>query len=267
MRVMVGMLALLASLIGSPALAAEDEGFPGREVFVNLEPIELDQLNANFGSVVVVDVRSRFEYETLHIKGAEHISLYDPAFGKRFRELRQKNPGAAIVTYCNGRTCFKSYKAAEKARAAGIENLRVFDAGIMEWARAHPEKSVLLGESPVDPADLIDGDALAAHMLDPEAFADRVANGNPMVLDIRGPRQRDGVGLFVFKERNISLDAKERMRAYLEKAAASGRPLLVYDMAGKQVRWFQYYLEDLGIENYHFMRGGVKAFFEEVIRG
>jgi len=257
-------LVLLVSF-AMPAGAANKD-FPGREVFVNSNPIELVELVGAFDDVLIVDSRSRFEYETLHILGAEHVSFGDQAFVEKVRELRKANPGKSMVFYCNGRTCYKSYKAADRARAAGIEDVRVFDAGVFEWVRAYPEKGVLLGESPVDPEDLITGAQLDRHMIAPAEFARRVSRGSPLVLDIRGKRQRDGVGLFMFKEENISMDDVAKLEGFLGKAKASGRPLLVYDMAGKHVRWFQYYLEDLGLDNYAFMKGGVKAFYREVVQ-
>ena len=248
------------------AVAAEEPEFPGREVFVNVDPIELKELAAIYDQALIIDARSAFEYDTLHIKGAKHLSFDDDAFAQKLRKLRESHPDQPVIFYCNGRTCFKSYKAAERARAAGVENVRAFDAGVFAWVRAHPDKSVLLGKSPVEADALISSEQLAGRMLSPREFAAEVSQGNPLVLDIRGRRQRDGVGLFMFKERNISMDERQRLTKFLAEAKVSNRPLLVYDMAGKQVRWLQYYLEDMGLQNYAFMQGGVKAFFDEVIR-
>ena len=37
---------------------------------------------------------------------------------------------------------------------------------------------------------------------------------------------------------------------------------MVYDEAGNQVRWLQYYLESKGITKYYFMEGGAKNYFQ-----
>ena len=47
----------------------------------------------------------------------------------------------------------------------------------------------------------------------------------------------------------------------------SGQPLLVYDESGKQVRWLQYHLDEKGIKNYNFMKGGVKQYFKSLRGG
>jgi len=40
--------------------------------------------------------------------------------------------------------------------------------------------------------------------------------------------------------------------------------LMIYDAAGKQVRWLQYYLEDKGLKSYYFMAGGINAYYNEM---
>lgn len=54
-----------------------------------------------FDLAYLVDCRSRFEYDVLHMKNAVHIPV-----GTMVRDdldrLRAKNPGRPIVFYCNG---------------------------------------------------------------------------------------------------------------------------------------------------------------------
>ena len=57
------------------------------------------------------------------------------------------------------------------------------------------------------------------------------------------------------------MDEQLKLNKLLATVKKSGKTLLVYDEAGKQVRWLQYYLEDKGIPTYYFMSGGVKAYF------
>ena len=90
-------------------------------------------------------------------------------------KTRAKDGSTKIAFYCNGHTCAKSYKAAEIAGENGFQNLYCFDAGIFEWATTNPEKSVLLGKSPVDPAKLISKDALAAKTIGWADFAAKAA--------------------------------------------------------------------------------------------
>jgi rhodanese-related sulfurtransferase len=255
-------LLVLALALGP--LAHADDEFPGRDLFIGVNPIEVEELHQNLADMHVIDVRSKYEYETLHIKGAHHIALYDQDFLDRLEAL-QREADKPFVFYCNGRKCYKSYKADEKARNAGFKKTRVFDPGIFEWSEAHPEEAVLLGESPIPPGSLISSQELEAHMLSPEEFIARVED-QTLVLDIRGPLQRGLVGVFIL-DTNISMDDRERLTEFLAGIKEAKKPLFVYDMTGKQVRWFQYFLEQQKVPEYYFMKGGMKAYFEEIIRG
>ncbi|MEK7816390.1 MAG: hypothetical protein AAB294_06180, partial [Pseudomonadota bacterium] len=46
----------------------------------------------------------------------------------------------------------------------------------------------------------------------------------------------------------------------IERAKKEKKTLLVYDQVGKQVQWFQYYLESRGLKDYYFMKGGAQAY-------
>ncbi len=50
--------------------------------------------------------------------------------------------------------------------------------------------------------------------------------------------------LFPYRQENIELDDLKKMDSFLDKLKKTGQPLMVYDEAGKQVRWLQYHLED-----------------------
>ena len=52
------------------------------------------------------------------------------------------------------------------------------------------------------------------------------------------------------------------MAKFMKKVISSNKKLYVYDKVGKQIRWFQYYLESKGVKNYFFMEGGSEAFFK-----
>ena len=100
---------------------------------------------------IIVDVRSSIEYDVIHPEGALHIPLSSDNFIQKVKELREFNPDKKIAFYCNGIMCLKSYKAAQKAVAAGIDNCWAYDAGIPMWASIYPEKTLLLGKELVDP--------------------------------------------------------------------------------------------------------------------
>ena len=241
---------------------AKDD-FPGRKLFQDVKYIELAALNKMGDKAVIVDVRSKYEYQVLRVKGSLHISVSQTLFGQKVKELRAKTD-KAIVFYCNGHTCFKSYKATRRAQGAGVKNVFAFDAGIFDWTKAYPKRAVLLGRSPVDPKRLLSKKKLKLRMLSPKAFQARFGRRS-LILDVRSRLQRAGSGLFIIEgEKRASLDDKAGISYYVNKAKQEGKTLLVYDAVGKQVRWFQYYLERAGVKNYYFMKGGANGYFKSL---
>lgn len=246
----------LLLLIQSTTLLA-DETFPHRSLYPRVATIELEDLYSKRNDVVIFDVRSSYEYDTLHIKGAQHLALDDREFVTALQLLR-KTENRPLIFYCNGHTCKKSYKATQKAMRGNVDNVFAYDAGIFEWTKAHPDEAVLLGKTPVDPNRLLSKEKLNAHMLEPNAFGKRVGNGN-ITLDIRDSQQKDSLTLFPTRQRSVPLD-NNKLKSYVDQAKNKGKTLLIYDAVGKQVRWLQYYLESEGLTDYYFMKGGAKAF-------
>ena len=253
------VLFLSIFLISLQATAAKDE-FPGRKLFPHVKYIEIKALHQLGDQVVIVDARSPYEYQVLRIKGALNIPLSKTDFGQRILALRSKTD-KPIVFYCNGHTCFKSYKATNRALHAGVKNVMAFDAGIFDWTKAYPKRAVLLGQSPVDQSKLISKNRLRAHMLTPKEFMAKFGPKS-IILDARSRLQRAGVGLFTMDGgKHASLDDRAKIRKYVQLAKRQGKTLLIYDAVGKQVRWFQYYLEREKVKKYYFMKGGSRGYF------
>jgi rhodanese-related sulfurtransferase len=257
------LLACLVMLILVTTAATADGEFPGRAIYPEVSVIDLDSLQKQLAAVVVVDVRSAYEHRTLRIKNAINI----PVAGKDFVEEVQKlraNTDKPIVFYCNGKTCMKSYKAAQKASLAGIKEVQAYDAGIMDWARAFPKQSLLLGQPLNDPQLLISKERFKKHLLEPEDFANKVASGKYIVLDVRDRFQRDALALFPGRERRAYLDQTKKLDRQIRRAKKRKRAMLIYDAAGKQVRWLQYYLEYKRVPRYFFMKGGARAYYSDI---
>ena len=262
--IVLAVTMVIACTAFSPIHAAVDsEEFPGRGLYPLVPIMELQDLQNKFNDVVVVDVRSQYEYDTLRIKGAINIPLSTPTFVEQIRELRRKDP-RPLVLYCNGKTCMKSYEAVLKCSVNKIDNVYAYDAGIMDWARAYPQNAVLLGKNPVDPKKLISKQEFKKHLLSPDNYGDQVANSAAIVLDVRDRFQREGLSLFVGRERRAYLDDTKSLDRYIEKAKRENKRLLVHDAAGKQVEWLQYYLKDRGLQDYYFMDGGTSAYYEQM---
>ncbi len=155
------------------------------------------------------------------------------------------------------------YDAVLLAIKARLKNLYAYDAGIFDWAKAQPEKTALLGRSPIVLADLIDEKSFKARLIEPKDFAARVGDKS-VVLDVRDRVQRD-TALFPFKEQRAQLDELKKIDVVIEDAKAQKKTLLVYDQTGKQVQWFQYYLESKAVKDYYFMKGGAQAHFDHFL--
>jgi rhodanese-related sulfurtransferase len=247
------------ALAGDPA-PPPDSAFPLRARYLDVPVLLTAELDRRFGAVVIVDVRSPYEYNTLRIKDALLIPVTDNSFGEQVRKLRAQT-AKPIVFYCNGKTCHKSYDAVLKARSARVSDTYSYDAGIADWAGAHPEKTVLLGRSPIKAEDLISHDKFKAHLLEPPGFEAKIGS-SAIVLDVRDRAQRD-TPLFPFHEQRAALAETDRIDTILEQAKREHKTLLVYDAVGKQVEWFQYYLESKGVNEYYFMKGGAQGYFDE----
>lgn len=253
------LLILLALVVTAGQTLAAD--FPLREKYPQVRPVSSAELLASYNDAVIVDVRSKIEFDVIHISKAVHIPVAEGSFLSALEKLRPKQSPQPLVFYCNGITCAKSYKAAEQATEAGFGNVLCYDAGIPAWSQEHPELTMLMGKSPADKAKLISKDMLKQHLIGYADFAKRAGQKNAMVIDVREPFQRakdpqlpQNRQLKLGGVREISLD---RLVPMLEQKKFQDKELLITDAVGKQVQWLQYYLEDNGYSRYAFLEKGV----------
>jgi rhodanese-related sulfurtransferase len=97
-----------------------------------LEPVSRRELvrRAREGSVLILDVRPREEYEAGHIRGAVSVPLRD--LTRRWAGLPRRKE---IVAYCRGPYCLLSVHAVELLRSRGFRARRLAD-GFPEWRGA-----------------------------------------------------------------------------------------------------------------------------------
>jgi rhodanese-related sulfurtransferase len=85
-------------------------------------------------SAVVLDTRTREEFDAGHIPGARHLDA--SATGQVAaveRIVGGGNKDAALVLYCNGPFCQASRRLAEQLAAEGFRNVRRYQLGIPVW--------------------------------------------------------------------------------------------------------------------------------------
>ncbi len=257
------ILRSLALIICFFNVSAYADDFPGRDIYRNIPYISTEQLYQQRQQSIIIDARSKHEFRTLRIKNAVNIplSLSKDNFLNKLVQLR-KTHNKALVFYCNGHSCMKSYKAARRAILFGkLDNVYAYDAGVFDWTRQYPDEAELLGKSPVRAEQLIPKSMLKKHTLGALEFI-RKASKNSEILDIRDRSQRDGFYVFAGYEHSIPLSDTKRLRQYIQKIKRLNKPLFVYDAVGKQVRWLQYLLEEEKIKQYYFMEGGALAYFD-----
>lgn len=99
------------------------------------ELLGMYQNNAKF---VLVDARSREDYDRSHLPGALSIPVEDI---KDYADRLDK--GEEIVTYCGSFQCPASTMAAEEFMKLGFKSVRDYKGGIQEWTeKGYPtEKS------------------------------------------------------------------------------------------------------------------------------
>lgn len=244
--------------------SVQAEQFPLREKFPDVATISTAELHQRYSEFTIIDTRSRFEYDTVHINKAARV----PISSKNFIKLLSKeapDKSTQIAFYCNGEACSKSYRAALMATKAGYTQVSTYDAGIFEWTKKNPTQATLLGNSPADPRELISREKLNQHMVDLDTFKQRATHPNTIVIDIRDAAQRinrddsknELPGMPPLERKNNLKLGMDLAKRKLNQRKFRNKQLLIFDATGKQVRWLQYSLEKNGYSNYAFLKGGI----------
>jgi ABC-type phosphate/phosphonate transport system substrate-binding protein/rhodanese-related sulfurtransferase len=110
---------------------------PGAKVVDAEDVVSLMRRNATF-----FDVRTSEEYAKSHVKGAKLLPYkevskkevdFDPSRDEFKLTEAMSDRNVPLIFACNGAECWKSYKAAKVAVAAGYKNVHWFRGGFPEW--------------------------------------------------------------------------------------------------------------------------------------
>lgn len=245
--------------------------FPGRADYPGIPTISLEDLQTAYsnGKAMVVDVRSGLEYDTVHIKGAFHIPLDANDFVSKVKEHSSNNPEEKIAFYCNGITCYKSYKATKKAMGADIKNVYAFDLGIPGWAEANPADTMLLGKKLTESKlQWIPKNEFKQTTLPWADFKERISNlkkeGQKFyIVDLRdaGQKNADENALKELSAYSnvISMPLDDFIKKIIDKGEMKDGFIFGFDNVGKQVRWLMYYLEESFYSRYNFLDKGISG--------
>lgn len=129
--------ALFGILFAGPALADTPPSLDGTKLVAADDVVKLQAAGA-----VVIDTRVASEYAEGHIKGAVSVPYREKSdkavnFDASQDEfnLGKLPPAkdAAIVMYCNGPECWKSFKASTAAIKGGYTNIYWYREGFPNW--------------------------------------------------------------------------------------------------------------------------------------
>ncbi|MDH4273465.1 MAG: efflux RND transporter periplasmic adaptor subunit [Gammaproteobacteria bacterium] len=230
------------------------EGFPLRSKFPSVEIFTTDKVRRNFNDIIIVDVRSRFEFDVAHIARAVNVPIGGDKFGEGLLALRPKDSNKPIAFYCNGHSCAKSYEAVQKAQELGFRHTYAYDSGIMDWMRQNRDKTTLLDITPAPVAKMVSEEYFKSRLVDIDTFTRKAKDRGTVVVDIRDAMQRKTAANMTTVQ--LPLD---QFIAELKSDRFRDKQLLIFDAVGKQVRWLQYILEDRGLKDYFFLKHGLEG--------
>jgi rhodanese-related sulfurtransferase len=97
------------------------------------------------GSAVVLDTRTRAEFDAGHIPSARNLNAPASAQVAEIVQLVGGDKSKALVLYCNGPYCQASRRLAEQLVAAGFTNVRRYQLGIPVWRALGGPTEIELG--------------------------------------------------------------------------------------------------------------------------
>jgi len=107
------------------------------------------------GSALVLDTRSRAEFDAGHIPGARNLDAAPAAQVAAVTALTGGDKSKAMVLYCNGPYCQASRRLGEQLADAGFTNVKRYQLGIPVWrALGGPVAVELPGITRIFKADL-----------------------------------------------------------------------------------------------------------------
>jgi rhodanese-related sulfurtransferase len=251
-RLLLTICLALIAIVG-PARAGVSSPF--RAFYPDVATISTTELHERLFTLTLIDIRSRFEFEVVHIARSINLPLEDGRFAERIDRLKPVQEKITMVLIGNDPDCSRAFEAALLARAHGLANILVYDAGVYSWLHAYPDRTRLMGRSPARLEEVLPLISHQSRLVSFERFKRLAGEPGTVVIDIRNIYQRRRVpaGLEV---RSISMEA---LLAAVGNRIWANRSLLIYDEDGSRTRWLQLFLRAGGFFDYAFLDGGMNA--------
>ncbi len=166
-------------------ITLSQERYPHREKYPNIELISTEDLKKRYHDVMIIDVRSKMEFDVVRIKKAIHIPIGRVDFERQLGKQKSRDDERTLVFYCNGYSCEKSYKATQKAQELGLQNVLCYDSGIMDWNQAYPNLSTLMGRPLSAYNQMIPATEYQSRLAPLQEFQNKAGNLDVIVIDVR----------------------------------------------------------------------------------
>lgn len=244
---------LIALSMASPAVATDEQDYPLRPFYPAVRTIDTDRFLEIYFDALVIDVRSKFAFDIIHINKAKHVPLAQANFVASIKRYRAQDSNTPIVFYCNDAACSSAFRAAQLTQGAAYGNVYVYDTGVFTLLTAAPEKVTLMATTPAQPDLVIPSDYYNKVRVDFDEFQKRSDRTGALVIDIRDIFDR-AYEPRLAGVRNIPVEpflTAVTNRIWLEKK------LLIFDQNGEKTRWLQYFLQANGYSDYVFLHGGM----------
>ncbi|MFK5891986.1 MAG: rhodanese-like domain-containing protein [Pseudomonadota bacterium] len=224
-----------------------------------ISDISTIELAKQFNKVVIIDVRSSFEYKVIHIQGAFNVPVAHINFISDLKTTLKHKKDIAVAFYCNGIKCGKALRAANLAHNNGFSQIYIYKKGVFEWTDQYPERTSLMGKIPARSENIISMLQFKSHLLKPKKFLRAVKkDSKAFLIDIRDAIQKQHTPNFGVKISNFTQDHLSKLLALKSfQKHTKDKNFYIFDNVGAQVRWLQYYLKKYGKQNYYFLEGGI----------
>lgn len=226
-----------------------EASFPLRAQFDTVPRYSANDLEKTYRHAMVVDVRSKAEYDTLRLTSATHVPLDSEDFMARILALRAKDPTAPLVFYCANAWCPDSYLAVLKAQNGGVKNVFAYDGGVLEWIREHRQLASLLGIAPAPLDRLISRAYYYSRQLDEPSFARERQKPNTVIVDF-DPKDGNTASASPSVEHLSPNEFAKR----LDDSIWRSKTLILVDRRGDRAPLLHYLLEYKGYSHYFFHR-------------
>ncbi len=248
----LGAILLLLLCLGSPGMAG---GSALRAFHPAAATISTTELHDRLLTVALIDVRSRFEFDVVHIPRSINLPVDNGRFAEQIAQLTPVQAGIEVVLIGNDPDCSRPFTAAGIARALGVDKVLVYDAGVYSWLHAYPERTRLMGEIPARLEQVVPLLSHQQRLASFDRFLEISGRQQSLVVDIRNNYQRyltpHGLPL-----RTITMEA---LLAGIGDRIWVEHRLLLFDEDGSKTRWLQLFLRAAGFHDYLFLDGGMNG--------